>query len=131
MPPDHAVVAALEQNIVLMLKTVGSTHSAGMQPEVIPFNFILLQLLDVQSHHPIGYVSFLLPSLELIYSFVFNPSNEGELVFAVAMEMMSSGLCSIGQLFDRFVICALNLLREIVQCEDYTPLQNIRLTEGK
>ena len=43
---------------------------------------------------------------------------------------MRSLLSCPGQLFERFVISALNLLRQILQCEDYTPPQNIRLSEG-
>jgi hypothetical protein len=89
LPSEHTTAYSLEQNITLMMKT----------------------LLDVQAHHPIGFVSFLTPSLQLVYTSLIEPAHEG-------------------QLYERFVIQSLNLLRQIVQCEDYSLPTNLRLSES-
>lgn len=88
LPPEHPLVGNLEQNICLMTKT----------------------LREVQNHHPIGFVPFITPSLQLVNTFVFTPDNQG-------------------QLFERFVIQVLNLFSQILRCEDYSPPETIRLSE--
>jgi len=117
-------VAGLEKNIVLMVKT----------------------LKEVQSNHPIGYVSFITPSLELVYSYVFSPSAAGDQHAPLYCWLQEYGLVRMGmqskypeswpaphypgQLFERFVVCALNLFQQILRCEDYNPPQNLHLSES-
>ena len=81
-PSHHDVIKGLPLHIMMFQGTFPSHHdvirdflSAQVMQGTSPI--LLLQLKDVQSHHPIGYVSFITPSLELAYSFVFSPNAAG------------------------------------------------------
>lgn len=86
LPAEHTVAGLLEQNITLMMKIVNKL--------LYTLCFVYccccccLQLQDVQSHHPIGFVSFITPSLQLIYSILFEPSNEGIIVVPPQMKTL-------------------------------------------
>jgi hypothetical protein len=86
---EHATANSLEKNLTLMMKT----------------------LQEVHSHHPIGFVSFLSPTLQLVYTTIIEPRDEG-------------------QLYERFIIQAMNLLKQIIKCEDYDLPTNLQLSKS-
>ena len=59
-----------------MMKTVNKNCKQN-ETDVVDLFVSFQQLHDVQSHHPIGFVSFLTPSLQLVYTTLFEPNNEG------------------------------------------------------
>lgn len=83
---------------IQLRKQLSESHPAI--PLVEKMTALMMKALqELQSHHPIGYVSYITPTLELIYLHVFSYDRPSE----------------------RFVIHSMNLLRQILHCEDYQP----------
>ena len=57
------------------------------------FIALCLQLLDVQAHHPIGFVSFLTPSLQLVYTSLIEPANEGHYPLWLFVRFLDENCC--------------------------------------
>lgn len=86
----------------------------------------------MQSHHPIGFSSFVTPTLELIYKLAFSTEFAGKYDTAGDVGVAFMVICGcglIGQLFERLLISCLNLFRLILVCEDYNPPKAGLMTE--
>ena len=144
LPQEHTTAISLEKNITLMMKTVKVREAQFFRTSIS-----YPQIQEVQSHHPIGFVSFLTPTLQLIYTTIIEPRDEGTWVRIISLPTLvcvrlryvcivvsevkysrSLSLCVIfsGQLYERYIIQALNLLKQIIKCEDYN-LTNLQLSE--
>jgi hypothetical protein len=61
---------------------------------------VIKTIFKLHRHHPLGFVNFIKLSFELVYSTVFNPEKKD-------------------QLYPDFTIYGLNLMKEIIKCDDY------------
>ena len=74
---EHVTATSLEKNVTLMMKTV---KKFNFLKKFLTLKFFDPQLHEVQSHHPIGFVSFLTPTLQLIYTTIIEPRDEGIMI---------------------------------------------------
>ncbi|XP_065912020.1 importin-11-like isoform X2 [Dysidea avara] len=100
------VVSVLFDRIKLFLdyRKRCDTHLADNMESMITVS--MKTLLELHSHHPLGYVAFLNHTYQLIISYVFTSTGADKL-------------------YDKFVVQCMKLLRQILKCEDYQMPSNI------